>query len=338
MSDLSVSHEGAQARLPAFWKLIPMLAAAGAFVRRTGGLVAKSLRRGASVMLAAAIRLGEAIGSIRLPVRHATHLRVTRQLERFEGDVIASVRSIECGEKRTRSLLALARTAYEIGRDNRRFLEAVLEELRVEHYWLRKQPRIFSAAQIAWTAPGDDGATGTAASYDIRYSTSAITDANFASATQVTGEPAPAAAGASQTMIVSGLTPSTTYFFAMKTSDEVPNVSALSNVPSLATLAPPDTTAPVIVTSSIEGIIDVAATVHVTTDEAATVKVYYSTTTPVDTSTAAHVDDATLATSHDVALSGLAAATTYYVVIVATDAASNATASTETSFDTTAAP
>ncbi|WP_135555545.1 fibronectin type III domain-containing protein [Paenibacillus cymbidii] len=92
------------------------------------------------------------------------------------------------------------------------------------------------SAKLTWTAPGDDGNTGTATSYDIRYSSSTITSGNWASATQVTGEPAPAAAGASQNMTVSGLSPSTTYYFAMKTSDEVGNTSALSNVATLTTL------------------------------------------------------------------------------------------------------
>ena len=89
-----------------------------------------------------------------------------------------------------------------------------------------------SSLTLTWTAPGDDGSTGTAATYDIRYSTSTINDGNWASATQVTGEPAPAAAGTGQNMIVSGLSANTTYYFAMKTSDEVPNTSALSNVAS----------------------------------------------------------------------------------------------------------
>ncbi len=47
---------------------------------------------------------------------------------------------------------------------------------------------------LTWTAPGDDGNTGTAASYDIRYSTSTINEGNWPSATQVTGEPTPQAA------------------------------------------------------------------------------------------------------------------------------------------------
>ncbi|MFD0673432.1 fibronectin type III domain-containing protein [Cohnella sp. GCM10027633] len=94
-----------------------------------------------------------------------------------------------------------------------------------------------SSVTLSWTAPGDDGATGTAASYDVRYSTSAINSGNWASATQATGEPSPSAAGSAQTFTVSGLSASTTYYFALAASDEVPNASALSNVASLATSA-----------------------------------------------------------------------------------------------------
>ena len=90
---------------------------------------------------------------------------------------------------------------------------------------------------LSWTAPGDDGSTGTATSYDIRYSTSFITNANWTTATQVSGEPAPLIAGTAQSMTVSGLSSNTTYYFAVKISDEVPNISNLSNVPSGATLS-----------------------------------------------------------------------------------------------------
>ena len=83
---------------------------------------------------------------------------------------------------------------------------------------------------LRWTAPGDDGTTGTAAGYDIRYSTSQITNGNWGSATPVTGEPAPAAAGTQQTYTITGLTVNRTYYVAMKTTDEAGNVSALSNV------------------------------------------------------------------------------------------------------------
>jgi|GEM_PF-515071 len=93
-----------------------------------------------------------------------------------------------------------------------------------------------SSIDLSWTAPGDDAGIGTATSYDLKYSTSSITEGNFASTASVTGEPIPALAGTAQSMTVSGLSPSTTYYFALKTSDEVPNVSAISNSPSGTTL------------------------------------------------------------------------------------------------------
>ncbi len=106
-----------------------------------------------------------------------------------------------------------------------------------------------TSVQLNWTSPGDDGITGTAAQYDIRYSTSAITAANFELATTVTGAPTPAVAGTSQSVTVSGLIPNTPYYFAMKTADEVPNWSGLSNVVLATTEAGTgDTTPPAAVT------------------------------------------------------------------------------------------
>jgi len=92
-----------------------------------------------------------------------------------------------------------------------------------------------STLTLTWTATGDNGAVGTASQYDIRYSTSEITDDNWDSATQVDGEPAPKEAGTAESFTVTGLSPDTTYHFAMKTADEVPNWSELSNVPSATT-------------------------------------------------------------------------------------------------------
>jgi hypothetical protein len=96
-----------------------------------------------------------------------------------------------------------------------------------------------STVVLTWTAPGDDGSAGTAASYDLRRSASPITsDALFNAATPVAGTvPAPAAAGTSQNMTVTGLSASTTYYFAIKTKDEALNTSAVSNSPSATTSA-----------------------------------------------------------------------------------------------------
>ena len=89
---------------------------------------------------------------------------------------------------------------------------------------------------VRWTSPGDDNNTGTATSYDIRYSTSPITSTNWTSATTVTGEPTPLVAGTVQTYTVTGLQPSQTYYVAMRASDERSNVSSLSNVVNGSTL------------------------------------------------------------------------------------------------------
>lgn len=98
-------------------------------------------------------------------------------------------------------------------------------------------PSDATAVTLTWTAPGDDGDVGTATSYDIRYSTSPITDANFSSATAVSSPPTPLAAGSTESYTVTNLQPSTTYFFALKTSDEAGNVSAISNIATKTTAA-----------------------------------------------------------------------------------------------------
>ncbi|QGQ95121.1 hypothetical protein EHS13_09595 [Paenibacillus psychroresistens] len=85
---------------------------------------------------------------------------------------------------------------------------------------------------ISWTAPGNDGSTGTATSYDLRYSTDGvITETTWAAATAVSGEPTPSVAGSAQSMLISSLAASTRYWFALKTSDGT-NVSAISNSPA----------------------------------------------------------------------------------------------------------
>jgi hypothetical protein len=93
-----------------------------------------------------------------------------------------------------------------------------------------------SSVELGWTAVGDDGNSGRAAAYDVRYSTADITEARWASARQVVGEPAPQPAGFRETLTVSGLPAGTTLYFAVKVLDEEGNPSGLSNVASGATL------------------------------------------------------------------------------------------------------
>ena len=100
-----------------------------------------------------------------------------------------------------------------------------------------------AAATLTWTATGDDGAVGQAASYDLRFAFTEGSDSTWwAGASSVTGMPAPAEAGAVEQFTVEGLLPDTTYYFALVVSDKRPNDSELSNVVSATT--PPDTIAP----------------------------------------------------------------------------------------------
>ena len=101
-----------------------------------------------------------------------------------------------------------------------------------------------TSASIQWTAPGDDGLSGTATRYDVRLSTSAIDASNFAAATALTGVPAPLVANSSQTMTLSGLTPATAYWCAVKTVDDAGNWSAISNILQFTTPAASDDVRP----------------------------------------------------------------------------------------------
>lgn len=107
-----------------------------------------------------------------------------------------------------------------------------------------------SSAVLSWTAPGNDGNTGTANAYDIRYSTTPITALNWTNAIQATGVPTPQISGTTQTYTLVGLSPATTYYTALKTSDVVGNIALISNVPTFTTTAAsltPDITAPTVV-------------------------------------------------------------------------------------------
>jgi hypothetical protein len=93
---------------------------------------------------------------------------------------------------------------------------------------------------VEWTAPSDPGATNPVAGYDLRYSTQTITSNNWASATPADtlfcfGQPA----GTAQQLKVTGLNPSTTYYFAIRSIDPAGNVSELSNVATGTTMAVP---------------------------------------------------------------------------------------------------
>ena len=194
-----------------------------------------------------------------------------------------------------------------------------------------------SSGQLSWTAPGDDGATGTATTYDVRYSTSTITEANWASATQASGEPSPQVAGRGETFTVMGLSEGTTYYFAIKTSDEVPNESVISNVPSLVTS---DLTAPAPVSNMTTGTVT-ASSVQLSwtapgddgaTGTATTYDVRYSTSTiteanwPSATQASGEPSPQVAGSGETFTVVGLSQITTYYFAIKTSDEVPNESA------------
>ena len=88
---------------------------------------------------------------------------------------------------------------------------------------------------LIWTAPGDDGNVGTATAYDIRYSDVILF--NWDTATKVLNPPSPQEPGVREEFIVTGLSPSTTYYFALKAVDEAWNWSDMSNITTGKTTA-----------------------------------------------------------------------------------------------------
>lgn len=95
---------------------------------------------------------------------------------------------------------------------------------------------------LNWTAPGDDGAIGTATSYDLRWSASKPDTTNaaamaawWAGATKVAPLPSPATAGSGEAVTVTPSTPfltGTTYYFVIRATDDAGNVGGYSNVAS----------------------------------------------------------------------------------------------------------
>ncbi|TMQ60937.1 MAG: hypothetical protein E6K76_00335 [Candidatus Eisenbacteria bacterium] len=87
---------------------------------------------------------------------------------------------------------------------------------------------------LTWTAPGDDGSIGTASTYELRYRTVGVTGVDTTSwwnaATSVPSVPAPRIAGTKEAFTVAGLDSGQTYYFIIRTSDEIPNWSAFSDL------------------------------------------------------------------------------------------------------------
>ncbi|MBU1754352.1 fibronectin type III domain-containing protein [bacterium] len=112
-----------------------------------------------------------------------------------------------------------------------------------------------STIDLSWTVPGDNGSRGTVTTYDIRYSTAAITESNWGLCTEVFGEPSPLSGGKAQTFTVTGLKFNTKYYFCLKAIDDAGNISVLSNCKASTTTgkfpAPPGNLAAIAMDSQL---------------------------------------------------------------------------------------
>ena len=141
-------------------------------------------------------------------------------------------------------------------------------------------------------------------------------------------------------VLIKNLASDTTYYYIVRSKDVAGNQS-LSGVNSFKTkvASTTDTAAPVI--STVVTTVG-TSTINVgwKTNENTTDRVYYSTSLPVtpNASSTSSVSNASSTKIHSLALSGLAANTTYYLVIESTDTAGNVSTSATFSAKTNALP
>jgi hypothetical protein len=115
---------------------------------------------------------------------------------------------------------------------------------------------------LLWTAPGDDADVGRAFRYDLRYSTTPVgvdTLQWWSTASGATNLPRPSLSGLTDSTLVQGLDPATTYYFVLRTFDEAGNVSGFSNVCIATTdpeVPPPTCTAPASAPSQFSATVD----------------------------------------------------------------------------------
>lgn len=138
-------------------------------------------------------------------------------------------------------------------------------------------------------------------------------------------------------VIINGLNAGTEYHALIEATDPSNNTS-LSSKFSFTTsgtpvVNPPDVTAPIISSVVANGVSSTTINITWTTNEPSNSKVYYSTTSPLATSTAQFVSNASLVTNHSLQISNLATGTPYFLVVGSADASLNTSLSSQ--FSTT---
>lgn len=189
--------------------------------------------------------------------------------------------------------------------------------------------RIFTShtsAIIAWD-------TNEKTSGKVYYSSTTPVNINTASVIKSTK----GLEGKSHFVSLGGLATGTTYYFIVEAKDKAGNTSTStqSSFVTKSVSTPIDLTAPIISATST-AVSSTTITVNWTTSEPSTSKVYYSTTTPINTSLSYFVLNASLITNHSIKIEGLSSSTLYHLLIESKDSATNTATSTQFSTTTSA--
>lgn len=92
-----------------------------------------------------------------------------------------------------------------------------------------------SSVQLTWSAVGADGYVEPATAYDMRLASYNFTMASWSSLTRVNGTPTPGQPGIQESFAVTGLSPATVYYIAVRGVDSFDMMSAAYNMVSFTT-------------------------------------------------------------------------------------------------------
>ncbi len=175
--------------------------------------------------------------------------------------------------------------------------------------------------------------TNESATSKVYYGTTSILDISASTTQSIERTPR----DRNHLITVPNLSTSTTYYFVVESKDPSGNISRSSIFSATTSATPPvvDSSAPTI-SNAVAVISSTTAKLSWNTNESATTKVYYSTSTPVNISSTStpFIESTTLVNAHSVTVTGLATSTTYYMILESKDAIGNATRTTEFSFST----
>ncbi|TGL45612.1 fibronectin type III domain-containing protein [Leptospira perdikensis] len=122
---------------------------------------------------------------------------------------------------------------------------------------LSASPRSHTRIRLQWSAPGNDGSFGRAAAYEIKRSTSSITnDGTCNTATPVAHTLVPKPVGLLETLEIDGLSPATTYYFCIRAYDLKGNRNIWTGSVNASTYSVPDLTPPASISTATANALD----------------------------------------------------------------------------------